>query len=361
MSWSTRVTLLGVCSLVTPTVAHAQTSAETNAAQGEVLFERAYEAYSNGNFHQAAPLFERAAAYFPQCPTSTVLRGKSLEQIGRLGEAHEAYASVNPIPTIPDEAPPCAEARREAQARTKSLEKHVGWMRLEVSPSNPAQVWLTLPNAAGPAANRERYARTLPAPTATSGGPTPTRVWEHLAMTAGSVVVAIDTDGTTAQTITVTARATTTVVFAPPASALPSDTAPAPSDATPTSTPDPNGRTAYGEPWMWVGGAGIASVLLGTITGLVASNKTDDVRAHCDSAAQLCTPAGISARDSAETFGWVSNISLGVGVAGVIVAGVLYLNGAADAPHPAQVGSVELRPGLATSSGAEGATLSVAW
>lgn len=356
--WATRVSLLGML-LATPTGAHAQATAENNAAQGEALFERAYEAYAVGNFHQAAPLFEQAAAYFPHCPTSTVLRGKSLEQIGRWGEAYEAYAGVKPTPVSPDEAPPCAEARREAQAKIKALEKHVGWVRLEMPAAGPSQVWLTLPNAPGPAANRARYARALPQSTAKSGTPSSTRVWERVPMTAGSVVIAVDAEGATSQTVTVTAGALTSVTFVSPTNALSNDSAPGTTSLS-SDTP-PSVGTAYGEPWMWVGGAGIASIALGTVTGLVASSKTDDVAAHCDSAAQLCTADGIRVRDSAETFAWVSNISLGVGVAAVVVAGVLYLNGESDAPSRARVGRVELLPGVATSSGAEGATLSVAW
>lgn len=360
MRGAVTASLLGISFVAMPASVHAQTATASDVTQGESLFERAYDAYTKGNFHQAAPLFEQAAAYFPHCPTSTVLRAKSLEQIGRLGEAYEAYADVNPKPASTDEAPPCAEARRDAQARTRALDKQVGWLRLELAAPNAAQVWLQLPNAPGPAANRERYARKLPPLASPATVPQATQVWERLAVTAGVVVVAINAEGAGAQTLTVAPGATVNVSFAPasaeagqsePSQAAPNDTV----DAVPSASP------AYGEPWMWVGGVGVAGLVVGTITGLVASSKTDDVKAECDSAAQLCTPKGITARDSAENFGWVSNISLGIGIAGVVAAGVLYLNSDADAPPQADVGRVRLLPGVASSSGAEGATLRVTW
>jgi hypothetical protein len=365
MGVSMKATLLGVWLLAVPTSGYAQTAGGSDVARGESVFERAYEAYTGGNFHQAAPLFEEAATYFPHCPTSTVLLGKSLEQMGRLGEAYETYVSVSPKASSADEAPPCAEARREAQARVRSLEPKVGWLRLEVSSSDAAektaQLWVTLPNAPGPAANRQRYARRLPARSAGSAEPAQTRVWERLAVTAGAIVIAVDAQGSTSQTLTVTPGATATVTFGS-ASAPAQGQEPAAESLSDSLAETQDSRIAYGEPWMWIGGAGVAGVVLGTITGLVASSKTDTVRAECDSAAQLCTPQGIDARDSAETFGWVSNISLGVGIAGVVAAGVLYLN--ADAAPATQVGSVRLLPGVrveSTSAGADGATLSVAW
>lgn len=361
---SVAASLLGLSLFAMPTSVHAQTATASDVTQGESLFERAYDAYTKGNFHQAAPLFEQAAAYFPHCPTSTVLRAKSLEQIGRLGEAHEAYVSVNPKPASTDEAPPCAEARREAQARIRALDKQVGWLRLEIAAPNAAQVWLTLPNAPGPAANRERYVRKLPPLAQKSAQPQPTQVWERLAVTARAVVVALNAEGAAAQTLTVAPGTTVAVTFAPaPADAVQSESVQAPPNDGLAAPHRAN--AAYGKPWMWVGGVGVAGVVVGTITGLVASSKTDDVKAECDSAAQLCTPKGISARDSAENFGWVSNISLGIGIAGVVAAGVLYLSGDsaanADAPPSAEIGRVKLRSGVASSSGAQGATLSVAW
>lgn len=359
------VWLCGAWLLGASASAQAQTATASDTTQGDLVFERAYDAYSKGDFQVAAALFEQAAAYFPHCPTSTALRAKSLEQLGRLGEAYEAYANVNPKPPTAEEAPPCAEARREAQAKMASLGKHVGWLRLEMAPDaappttdNQRRIWLTLPNAPGPAANRQRYVRSLPAPSPSEADGAGALVWERLAVTAGAVVVAVDANGASAQAVTLTPGTTTTVTFPPPGASAGAPVQAAPDASFQTSDAD---AAAYQKPWIWVGGAGLAAIVLGTVTGIVASNQTDEVKAECDSAARLCTTKGIEARDSANTLGWVSNVSFGVGLAGLVTAGVLYLNGDGDEAQNSQGARVRVLPGVASSAGADGATLSVAW
>lgn len=90
--------------------------------------------------------------------------------------------------------------------------------------------------------------------------------------------------------------------------------------------------------WITVGAlttAGLAAV----VASAEASAVTDPNKGYCNKDKQYCTPDGLSKRDAAITWGWVSTISLGVGLS----TWILYY--AIPKPQPAVSVGVAPTPG----------------
>jgi hypothetical protein len=115
---------------------------------------------------------------------------------------------------------------------------------------------------------------------------------------------------------------------------LPSPVQPSPPPVppvTPLVGPRP-APTSAGGPLGWiVGGAGVAALAVGAGFGLASLASYDDASSLCRSRSN-CSPEAVSARNSAESKAWVSNVALGIGFVGVGLGGWILLSGARGAP-----------------------------
>jgi hypothetical protein len=102
--------------------------------------------------------------------------------------------------------------------------------------------------------------------------------------------------------------------------------APAPQSATSSGS---GRRTAA----YIAGGVGIAGVALGTVTGILVLGKKQTVNDNCPNHA--CNDEGYSAVQSGKSLALVSSVGFGVGVAGLVLGGVLLLTGSEAKPEHA--------------------------
>ena len=100
-----------------------------------------------------------------------------------------------------------------------------------------------------------------------------------------------------------------------------------------------------------VGGIGIAGLVLGGVTGALALKEKGVIDDHCGSAIQsndptACDQEGLDAADQVGTFGLVSTIGFGVGLAGVGAAVVLLLTEPTGAKKDSGSASRWIRAGV---------------
>lgn len=104
--------------------------------------------------------------------------------------------------------------------------------------------------------------------------------------------------------------------------------------APPATGPDARaGRKKRSPPasgWI-VGGAGVAALGVGAAFGLASLASYHDANTLCPSH-EDCFPNALSARSSAQWKAWVSDVALGVGIAGVGTGGWILLFGRRSAP-----------------------------
>jgi hypothetical protein len=141
-----------------------------------------------------------------------------------------------------------------------------------------------------------------------------------------------------------------------PELALDTKLGPTPPPATDAVTTPPPAEAKGGNTVGWVVlGTGVAALGVGTYFGISALSKQSDVEKECPTS-QTCSPQGIELSKDANTAAWASNISLGVGLVGVLVGGYLLLT----APAAAKSGTARALPGpLRVSAGPRGGELSL--
>lgn len=97
------------------------------------------------------------------------------------------------------------------------------------------------------------------------------------------------------------------------------------------------------------GGVGIAGVALGTVTGILVLGKKQTVNDNCPNHA--CNDEGYSAVQSGKSLALASSVGFGVGVAGLVLGGVLLLTGSEAKPKHAQTWRPVLTAGNGTYGG----------
>jgi hypothetical protein len=145
----------------------------------------------------------------------------------------------------------------------------------------------------------------------------------------------------------------TATLPAPPPPVPPPTTEPTVAAAPPIERSSGSGRrtAAY-----IAGGVGIAGVVLGSVTGILVLGKKQTVSDNCPN--HECNDEGYSAVNSAQSLALVSNIGFGVGIAGLVVGGVLLLTGSDGKP---QQSARAWQPTLTASNGTYGAGLLHRW
>jgi hypothetical protein len=104
-----------------------------------------------------------------------------------------------------------------------------------------------------------------------------------------------------------------------------------------------------------IGGVGVAALGAGAVFGVLTANQAATAEEECQGL--VCrTQAGDDAVARGNTYGWISNISFGVGALGLVVGGVLVLTARSGDPPPAPAAGVSVVPLI----GAHGAGLRAA-
>jgi hypothetical protein len=164
----------------------------------------------------------------------------------------------------------------------------------------------------------------------------------------GTHVVEVDTGGTPGfrREITLAERETQGVDVEVDDKDEPAPVAPPPTDA-PAAAPTKGSRL----PVYIAGGVGVASLVGAGVFFGMRQSAISTVRSHCKNGDSGCDPADYPTAINGERYGTASGVLLGVGLAGLATAGVLFfvLPGPSKAPPPRPQGpaTVRLEPTLA--------------
>ncbi len=108
-----------------------------------------------------------------------------------------------------------------------------------------------------------------------------------------------------------------------------------------------------------VGGAGVAALGVGIVSGVVAASRKHESEAHCAVEGHTCDPSGAALLHEANTAAWVSDVGFGVGIGALAVATYLVVSELRRAP--AAPGSPSLTTLVVPSPGSIGLGLRASW
>jgi hypothetical protein len=269
------------------------------------------EAFNAGDYETALTLFRRAYTLFP-APTVVLYEARSLEKLGLLVEAVEAYGRTTQIPMQSTAPAQFAEAIAAAREEGRALRGRIPTLtlRLEGVSGNDPNLTVSINGRAIGAAQLGQ---------AQSLNPGTYRI-------KGSV----GNDRSDSSEVVLEPGRNATVVLRLQA---PSLTPPAPStDGESTADTASAGSGSFSTWTLVAASVGVAGLGTGVVTGLMATSKHSEAEAAC--AQQLCDPAsnGIALAEDFRSMRTVSTIGYGVGAAGVAAAVVLWLTTSEPAP-----------------------------
>lgn len=298
---SLAVSAVLAAALPAPIPAHAQDV--VTAAQDE--FKKGRDAFKQGDFTAARALFQKS---FDLHPTPGAVLNLALceEQLGLIATAWQRFQELT------EQVPSTDERYTVAKQHAAALQPRLPKLRIELSPDVPA----------GTSVRRDSIA--------VAG----TSLGVDLPVDPGKHTVTVSAPGRDERRYDVTLeegkRQTLKVEPGPQtaaastASGVPTATASATATTPPTVTalpPPSNNRRLAG---LVIGGAGVAGLIVGGITGGLTFAKTGEVEKACP-IPDDCTTEGLAIADSARTFGLVSTISFIAGGALVGTGVVLVL------------------------------------
>jgi hypothetical protein len=250
-------------------------------------------------------------------PMTGIAVARAEAALGQLLEARDTALQVTRLPVQAGENSKFAEARAEAQALASSLEPRVPSLELAPSASPPGLV-VSIDDA--------------PLPAAALGLPRKVNPGKHVvtARAPGFADARVE--------ITVAERARLPVALA----MVPATTAPTPmpTPTTPTLPPAIAPAPRSISPLVYVGfGIGGASLIAGAVTGGLSLSKTSGLKTSCPGMLCPAGSAGASDRAAAGTLANISNVTLALGVAGVVtgIVGVVLSRGDKHPPASAAV------------------------
>jgi tetratricopeptide (TPR) repeat protein len=315
---------LALACLAQPSAAQAQpnpTAEATNLDIARSVAVSGREAFNAGDYETALAMFRKAYELYP-APTVVLYEARTLEKMGRLLEAVEAYSRTTHTP-VPSSAPAqFAEAIDAAREEGDALAARVPTLILELrgARADEANLSVTLNGRALDAAELHQALRLNPGT-------------YRIAASAG-VDRRFDSEVTL---VPGQSRRVLVNLGATPRDPLGVEPG---AGASPLTSSEPSAHHSIPLLAYVAGGVGIAGVGAGVITGLLANDKYDDAERLC--ADHRCAPGtpGLDAVDAFRTWRMVSSVSYGVGAAGIAAGVVLWLTASGDA-QSGQVGSIE--------------------
>ena len=278
------------------------------------------EAFNAGDYETALALFRRAYSLFP-APTVVLYEARTLEQMGMLIEAVDAYSRTTQIPIGANAPAQFAEAVEAARQEGEALRVRIPTLILEVRGASAADPNLTV----------TLNGRMLPT----------SQLGRAQNLNPGTYRVV--------GTVGANRRAQGEVTLVPGQNRrVELNLAPVTEEvsasanllAAPAVESDSMSRRDVPALAYVAGGVGIAGITAGVVTGLMANSKYNDAEREC--ADHRCAPGtpGPDAVDAFRTWRMVSSVSYGVGAVGIAAGVVLWLTASSDA-HAGQVGTIE--------------------
>jgi tetratricopeptide (TPR) repeat protein len=313
---------LALFCLAQPSRVHAQPSPEaTNLDIARSVAVSGREAFNAGDYETALTMFRKAYELYP-APTVILYEARTLEKMGRLLEAVEAYSRTTRT-AVPTNAPAqFAEAIGAAQVEGDALQPRIPTLILELRGArlDDPTLRVVLNGRALDASRLEQVQRVNPGT-------------YRVAASAG-VDRRFDTE------VTLVPGQNRRVVVNLGSS--PSDPLGVGSDAAAGAAlgSEPPARRSIPLLAYVAGSVGVAGVSAGVISGLLANGKYDDAERLCED--HRCAPGtpGLDAVDAFRNWRMVSSVSYGVGAAGIAAGAVLWLT-ASTHPKVGQVGAIE--------------------
>jgi hypothetical protein len=318
--------LVLLAAIALPSLAFADPSA-ADKETARSLMAKGRDQIDKGDPEAALQSFKAADALM-HVPTTTFAVAKMQAQLGMLVEARDTALQIARMPSGTNEPAPFVEARAKAQALSEDLETRIPAITIELKhvPVG-ATATVTVDGAAVPAA-------ALGAPRKLNPG--------HHVVTAR----AASAEGKTELDVR---EHDTKVIEVDLLAATNADASEPSVGSGPPAPPPKDERRKI--PMLAYGGfgVGVAGIVVGTVTGLVAMSKSSSVEKQCPN--DKCPPSVYDSSSfqgdvsSAKTMGTISTISFIVGGAGVAVAVVaLFLpSGSARASASARTMKAEPR------------------
>lgn len=309
----------------------AETAAEDIAA-ARSLGIQGIELADAGNCAEAIDKLERAEALY-HAPTILGRLGECQVQVGQIVKGTENLNRV-----VREQLAPTAPAAfKTAQERAKkvldSALPRIAYLTVKIEPKTVAAN-VTVDRAAVPTALIGAERPTDPGThevVASATGYSESRQSVTLAEGAHQEVTLTLVQDATAQSTPLNTNTTTMPAEGAGSISL---TPAAPPPAAPATRDNSLAIFALG-----IGGAGLVA---GTITGVLAVTKKNDL----DCPGKECPPSQHDKLDSANTMAMISNVGFGVGIVGVAVGTVLLVAGGkkTEAPPPAAATGFRARP-----------------
>ncbi len=276
-----------------------------DAAAAELLFQEGRKASEAGDFESACPKFEESQRLDPGAGTLVNL-ARCYEQLGRIASAWDRWSQA-------------LRLLRSGDERRPAVQRH-----LDAAAARLPRLTIRLSSDAAPGARVVRDGIELRG--ASLGLPLP--------VDPGARIIEVLAPGHEPKTFTFEAEEGKTGEIVVTTG---DKTEAAPAEPEPVSTTKPaKRRPQKSSPPVFgyvVGGFGLASLGVGSATGIVAIKKKNDVNADCDrdpGGALLCGSAGLAAADKGNTMSTVSTIGFAVGAVGVGLGLYLVLTNRGD-------------------------------
>lgn len=313
----------------------AETAAEDIAA-ARSLGIQGIELADAGNCAEAINKLERAESLY-HAPTILGRLGECQVQVGQIVRGTENLNRVVREQLAPNAPAAFKTAQDRAKKVLDSALPRIAYLTVKLEPSSVAAN-VSVDQAAVPAALIGAERPTDPGTheiVATATGYSESRQSVTLAEGAHQEVTLTLVPDANAPSTPLNTNTTTM-----PANGSIALTPAAPPPAAPASRDNSLAVFALG-----IGGAGLVA---GTVTGILAITKKNDL----DCPNKECLPSQHDKLDSANTMAMISNIGFGVGIVGVAVGTVLIVAGGkkAETPPPAATTSLRARPFVTSNS-----------
>jgi hypothetical protein len=278
------------------------------------------EAFNSGDYETALALFRRAYSLYP-APTVVLYEARSLEKLGRLLEADEAYTRTAQLSVGQDAPAQFAEAIAQARQEERALRARIPTLTVEVQ---------------GVSANDPNLAVTV---NGRAIGAAQLGQAQHLNPGAYQIAGALGTARADQSEVRLTAGQHARVVLNLAAPSLPPP-APAQQGSLPAATPSStSSHMSTGRLLAYVsGGVGVAALGTGIITGLESVNAHTQAEHECPN--RLCDEDGIKQVNSFHSLRTVSSVFYGVGIAGLAAGAVLWFTSSPDTSETASTPAV---------------------
>jgi hypothetical protein len=315
--------------------------AQGEKISAEALFEDGRRLVGEGKYAEACPKFLASQRLDPSAGTLLNL-ASCLEKQGLVASAWQTYKEAASAADAAGRRDYVGTAQRHAEALVPRL------ARLTVNVEQPVDGLHVKRD--GVVVDRAEWG--VPIPVDTGSHTIEAAAPAHKGWAAAAVV---GQDGAQVK-VTVPALEAAPEEAAPPAPPPPSPPGPAqapPAGAGVVGSPGPQhaaSSTQRSIGWV-VGGIGVVGLGVGAGLAVLAKSKNSSSLANCESASpNLCSPTGISERDSALSAGNASTVAVGVGAAAV-VGGLLLVFTAPSSSAAAAAWVVGPTPGGAVVRG----------